>query len=317
MSGRSPGLSPTKRIIIGVKTFQDRCRGPAVSAAYCISSATTAPDDVSVYSKPAGIDEEGSPNNAGKWSANINFKSAATLDTDGKAIKEGTQYYVYFIAKDAVGNISAPSAGVPVKVDDTAPKSTLVGECLYDATGESATAPSDKATYLAKEAFTVTGEITEENFKSATISVNDGTAVDFGAENSLVTFTDEAKTKWKLAPTLTDGSYKYVISLEDEAENTQSYTITINRDTTGPVVTILRVLPKSTRICIKAMQKKSLRLFLMKSPQRYPKVSALNCADLAFFPSAPEKHARDVIPEPAKKSALKLKPFRFLKPVKN
>ena len=205
---------------------------------YCISSATTAPDDVSVYSKPAGIDEEGSPNNAGKWSANINFKSAATLDTDGKAIKEGTQYYVYFIAKDAVGNISAPSAGVPVKVDDTAPKSTLVGEGLYDATGESATAPSDKATYLAKEAFTVTGEITEENFKSATISVNDGTAVDFGAENSLVTFTDEAKTKWKLAPTLTDGSYKYVISLEDEAENTQSYTITINRDTTGPVVTI-------------------------------------------------------------------------------
>ena len=160
---------------------------------------------------------------ATKWSATINFS---------KDYDEGTPYYVYFAAQDNVGNIGFTNEAVSVLMDNTSPETKLFATGLYaeDGTEIETAEELNGTTYLAKESFTLSGTITEANFKNASITVN-------GSVQTAPLAT--ASGDWTFNPNVTeDNSYTYVITLEDEAEHTKTYTITVNRDTTGPVVTV-------------------------------------------------------------------------------
>ncbi|OJF76449.1 MAG: hypothetical protein BKP49_07060 [Treponema sp. CETP13] len=189
----------------------------------------------------------------------------------GDATITGTAWYVYvdvstlsgeqtisFIGSDVAEN-EAEAIYKTIYIDDAAPTTTIYsndtdtsttsGLYTSDGTEITDTDVSDNvvwgSSYLAKEAFTLKGTITETYLDTATLTVTkDGSAVD-GA--TFTTGGDSSGTAvegdWTYeqdanSDGTNDGLYVYTISITDKAGREYEKSISVRVDTTAPVLSV-------------------------------------------------------------------------------
>lgn len=160
--------------------------------------------------------------------------TAASISKDGKynatwtasltelsSLKENTEYTMHIKAVDVAGNRSEDNTVITVIIDKTLPATTVVPK----ADGSTLEALDD-GSYITKQAFTLSGVVTEDNLES--IKVNNS-AADY----------DEASKTWTYSPAVeADGTFIYNIALTDKAGNSSSSSVTVIYDTTAPNLTV-------------------------------------------------------------------------------
>lgn len=135
------------------------------------------------------------------------------------------EYTVEVYAIDSFGN-NTTKKGSSFTVDTIAPVSTLTaaGNQIYDNTGEAVTNLTSGSTYYVKGNYTLSGTVTETNFKSAKLGEETLTASS-GSWSKEITPSDETiKTQ--------------AITLEDKAGNKTVYTVYVAKDTSAPLLTV-------------------------------------------------------------------------------
>ena len=135
------------------------------------------------------------------------------------------EYTVEVYAIDSFGN-NTTEKGSSFTVDTIAPVSTLtVAEnTVYDNTGKAVAELTSGSTYYVKDKYTLSGTVTEKNFKSAKLGEETLTASS-GPWSKEITPSDET-TKTQ------------VITLEDKAGNKTVYTVYVAKDTSAPLLTV-------------------------------------------------------------------------------
>lgn len=161
----------------------------------------------------------------GTWTASLTSDDLSTLSkTDGS-----TSYTFHVLALDSAGNLSDCKDLIKIYPDSVAPSTTIKSTNLYNSSGiaiESSTDLTDGETYFAKKAFTLSGEITENNLSSVKFA---GTDITSKISNNA----------WTYSPNVSyDGTFTYKISLTDKAGNLTEKTIYVLYDTTSPSLTI-------------------------------------------------------------------------------
>lgn len=161
----------------------------------------------------------------GTWTASLTSDDLSALSkTDGS-----TSYTFHVLALDSAGNLSDCKDLIKIYPDSVAPSTTIKSTNLYNSSGiaiESSTDLTDGETYFAKKAFTLSGEITENNLSSVKFA---GTDITSKISNNA----------WKYSPNVSyDGTFTYKISLTDKAGNLTEKTIYVLYDTTSPSLTI-------------------------------------------------------------------------------
>lgn len=160
----------------------------------------------------------------------INLSSGSAV-TKKVYDKEEGKYQIKITATDKAGN-SATALSGEITIDKTAPSSTVLSSGLYDGDANTIATSTNLVNgtkYFAKDSFSLNGTVTETNFASIALKEN-------GADK---TITWNASTKkWSYSPSLTDGTYDYVLTIKDLANNNVSYNFTVVRDTTAPVINI-------------------------------------------------------------------------------
>ena len=153
-----------------------------------------------------------SPNNDGSFSWKV-YEVA-----DG-------EYTVEVYAIDSFGN-NTTEKGSSFTVDTIAPVSTLtVAEnTVYNNTGEAVTNLTSGSTYYVKGNYTLSGTVTETNFKSAKLGEETLTASS-GPWSKEITPSDETTKTQK-------------ITLEDKAGNKTVYTVYVSKDKSAPLLTV-------------------------------------------------------------------------------
>ncbi|MBR4321497.1 Ig-like domain-containing protein [Treponema sp.] len=185
-------------------------------------------------------------------------EASVSPDSDGKwtytftNVAEGS-YTIYALAKDKAGN--EKQVDMNFGVDLTKPESSLmVTGTVYDKSSGSPVPLSeasdhsgkwdDGINYLAKEAFTLSGIISDEAFMAKNVRLT--VKKDGGAETSLLSSTNAEKLtsyEWSYTQTVasdhsSDGLYTYKLSVTDDAGNAASYSFIVRVDTTAPTVNI-------------------------------------------------------------------------------
>ena len=135
------------------------------------------------------------------------------------------EYTVEVYAIDSFGN-NTTEKGSSFTVDTIAPVSTLTatGNQVYDNTGTAVTELTSGSTYYVKDKYTLSGTVTETNFKSAKLGEETLTASS-GTWSKEITPSDET-TK------------QQTITLEDKAGNKTVYTVYVTKDTSAPLLTV-------------------------------------------------------------------------------
>jgi hypothetical protein len=190
---------------------------------YIVQTDSTAPtyDSSSSSWKSASIDTASSGETEGKWSVTANLSSYSS----------DTPLYIFFAAKDALGNAAVSSAGAKVTLDRDPPKVEI-------------TAPNSTTT--SKDNVTVSGTVKEANLASLTVTAtkNGSTAT------SPKTFTDSeisalstgSAKNWSFTLPAkddhsNDGTWVFTITAADKAGQTASKTsVSILIDTTAPTI---------------------------------------------------------------------------------
>ncbi len=163
------------------------------------------------------------------------FKEEAISPVNGKwswtvTGLEDAEYILKLEAEDDAGNHNEKASTKKLVIDSTKPVISLCADKkLFNVSGSpvnAGTALSASGTYFAKEGFTLTGTITEVNFKEATIKNGD----------SPLSFTSGGISagEWTYTQAQTDGEYDYNIFVTDKAGNSESVHITVKIDTTAP-----------------------------------------------------------------------------------
>ena len=163
------------------------------------------------------------------------FKEEAISPVNGKwswtvTGLEDAEYILKLEAEDDAGNHNEKTSTKKLVIDSTKPVISLCADKkLFNVSGSpvnAGTALSASGTYFAKEGFTLTGTITEVNFKEATIKNGD----------SPLSFTTGGTSagEWTYTQAQTDGEYDYNIFVTDKAGNSESVHITVKIDTTAP-----------------------------------------------------------------------------------
>ena len=135
------------------------------------------------------------------------------------------EYTVEVYAIDSFGN-NTTKKGSSFTVDTIAPVSTLtVAEnTVYDNTGKAVAELTSGSTYYVKDKYTLSGTVTETNFKSAKLGEETLTASS-GTWSKEITPSDETiKTQ--------------AITLEDKAGNKTVYTVYVSKDKSAPLLTV-------------------------------------------------------------------------------
>ena len=135
------------------------------------------------------------------------------------------EYTVEVYAIDSFGN-NTTEKGSSFTVDTIAPVSTLTatGNQVYDNTGKAVTELTSGSTYYVKGNYTLSGTVTETNFKSAKLGEETLTASS-GPWSKEITPSDETTKTQK-------------ITLEDKAGNKTVYTVYVAKDTSAPLLTV-------------------------------------------------------------------------------
>ena len=135
------------------------------------------------------------------------------------------EYTVEVYAIDSFGN-NTTEKGSSFTIDTIAPVSTLTAaeNPVYNNTGEAVTNLTSGSTYYVKGNYTLSGTVTETNFKSAKLGEKTLTASS-GTWSKEITPSDETiKTQ--------------AITLEDKAGNKTVYTVYVTKDTSAPLLTV-------------------------------------------------------------------------------
>ena len=135
------------------------------------------------------------------------------------------EYTVEVYAKDDFGNENTVT-GSSFTVDTTAPVSTLTAaeNTVYDNTGKAVTELTSGSTYYVKGDYTLSGTVTETNFKSAKL----------GEE----TLTESSGTWSKEITPSGETTETHTIVLEDRAGNKTVYTVYVSKDISAPILTV-------------------------------------------------------------------------------
>jgi hypothetical protein len=170
------------------------------------------------------------------WTANIDLSSA----------DESKTYGVYLAAVDEAGNISTiadnPSCKISIVPDSTAPETTIAttADVLFDTSGNSVSRSSVAfdASYYAKNDFTLTGVITETNFKSASIYITRNGIDQNAVFSKLPSSSDNYAWEYAQTASSADGRYVYTLTITDMAGNTTTRKITVTVDTEAPALAV-------------------------------------------------------------------------------
>ncbi|MBR3645417.1 MAG: Ig-like domain repeat protein, partial [Lachnospiraceae bacterium] len=168
---------------------------------------------------------------AGDWTWNV------------KNLADGV-YTLVIHETDIVGNvtdINTADSGTyhnSITVDTTVPTTTLAktsqsGKKFVIADGTDAPATlTSGTTYYTNGTYSISGSITETNYDSTKVTATkNGTALtsDFSVSGKDWTITGDSSA---------EGTYVYVVNIEDLAGNTNSYTVTVIYDTTAPTANV-------------------------------------------------------------------------------
>lgn len=143
-------------------------------------------------------------------------------------------YKVKITAEDEVNHTTSETSEKKLIVDTQKPVISIISDGnIFDMNGnvvEDDTAMSSSATYYAKSAFTLKGNISEVNFKEASLKKGQGEGA------SALTFKTGGTSSgaWSYAQTKSDGTYVYTLSVSDKANNSDSTSVTVIIDTTAP-----------------------------------------------------------------------------------
>ena len=149
---------------------------------------------------------------------------------------EDVEYQVILTATDTYTNQTTVESN-KFKVDTLDPVTTLtltqdsgkfLDKAFADVTGNSPFALKSGETYYSNSNFVFGGTITESNLKNVSLKVN-GSAVDLTSNENKIWTYEQAKV---------DGTYNYVLSLEDDAGRSSEYSVTVIVDATAPLVEI-------------------------------------------------------------------------------
>ncbi len=145
---------------------------------------------------------------------------------------EDVEYQVKLTATDTYTNNTTAESN-KFKVDTLDPVTTLtliqedgkfLDKAFEEVTGKSPFVLESGETYYSNSNFVFGGTITESNLKNVSLKVN-GSAVDL---------TSNENKSWTYEQTKVDGTYNYVLTLEDEAGRSSEYSVTVIVDSTAP-----------------------------------------------------------------------------------
>ena len=152
---------------------------------------------------------------------------------------EVANYYLQISAEDVAGNLQEATSN-EIKIDMTAPVLSITGTGISDKNGDSITNLASNTPYFTKGEFIVKVAIDELNYE---FDDNDEDASVIVTEaNNLMSNTSVAEVTGEKAFTITnthtsasdDGTYEYTITVKDMAGNSETKTIKVERDSTGP-----------------------------------------------------------------------------------
>lgn len=160
------------------------------------------------------------------WTASLTSDMLQALGDSGKT-DGSVSYDFHVLAIDSAGNVSESLDFIKIYPDSVAPQTSLKSTNLYKKDGSEILNTDDLTdgeTYYAKQAFTLSGTISEEKLNSAKIS---GSAIEV------------SNNEWTYSPKLSyDGTFTYKIELSDKAGNLTEKSISVIYDKTAPIITI-------------------------------------------------------------------------------
>ncbi|MBR3645914.1 MAG: hypothetical protein IKN54_05805, partial [Lachnospiraceae bacterium] len=129
-----------------------------------------------------------------------------------------------------------------ITTDFTAPATTLTSNGLTNESAEPVTAISENVTYYAKDSYTVSGTITEENYDRTKVTITakngstdiTGTALTTLQSSLAASLTSDTDKTWSFAGITGTGTYEYSLKIEDKAANSKTYKIKVVYDNTAP-----------------------------------------------------------------------------------
>lgn len=255
----APTITYTSTTSYALKTVPQTFNGTmsdatAVSSVYyLIQTDSTAPETGATGWKSASIDTPSSSGSAGEWSTTINMNSTS-YSTD-------TKYYIFFKAKDTVGNEAIASGYATLTLDGAAPTissmaytlggSTLSGTTVYSTgLGKSFVATAtvtDSLSMGSVDNVTATAKLGSTTYSATTSNINLTIAkvLSTDAKTVTVTFTIAIPS----TGSTDDGTWTFSVSGGDAAGNTATTTTgALLIDTVAPVVKVTNIPEPSNSV---------------------------------------------------------------------
>ena len=192
---------------------------------YQLSTSETAP----------AVPTSGNPTEAATWTGNgwtaATGSTSWTTDLDLTGI-EGSVKYLYYVAVDKNGLVSAVSRGY-IRVDTANPTSTTVTDTLITNSNITLTGTAWDLNGLKSISVSDGTNTYSTDDTDSTVSVTGGTLATAISDSSKVTWT---KTFAVGTSGLADGTYTFTITVKDKADKTTIKTREITIDTVNPVL---------------------------------------------------------------------------------
>ena len=170
------------------------------------------------------------PDSEGNWTWNTNYN-----------LPDG-EYTIVVTAIDEAGNIKEvnTSGTYSLTIDNTLPTSSLLkaSGTLYNADGSTITAANatltDGGKYYAKEAYTISGVIEEQNYDNTKVTLS---------SNGTIPAIVKTDKNWSFEGNTTNGTHTYTLRIEDKAGNVNTHSITVIYDTIAPAPAVTNPEP--------------------------------------------------------------------------